>query len=339
MEKPATSTATKAIRIVGLVVLLALIVGAVFYWNPFWVNDQLIRYHLWRSNVRSEYIDAGPYRLHYFEATPSDGSPCTPLLLLHGLGSRGEDWSPMIPSLAAAGFHVYAPDLLGYGRSAKPAVPYSIALEEKTVLDFMHATHLTRVDLAGWSMGGWVAAKIALDQPAMVDRLVLYDAAGIIFIPSFARDAFVPTDAAGLDHLLALLTPNPPHLPAFAVRATLRRIKREGPIIQQSMDSMESGTDLLDTRLSAIQQPTLIMWGMSDTLIPPSVGLTMHKEIPNSVFEGVLGCGHLAPGECPVPVLAGTIEFLKANPPLQNIEKMLPGTDQGGHKPEAEGAR
>jgi pimeloyl-ACP methyl ester carboxylesterase len=340
VEKPATSTPMRAIRrIAGLLLLLVVVAGCVFYWNPLWVNDTLIRYHLWRSNVRSEYVEADGYRLHYFEAVPPDGSPGIPLLLLHGLGSRGEDWSPMIPTLASVGFHVYAPDLLGYGRSARPNVAYSISLEESVVVDFMQATNLSRADVAGWSMGGWIAAKLALDHPALIDRLVLYDSVGITFVPSFAPNAFVPTDAASLHRLLALLSPKPAVLPAFVVRATLRRVKSEGAIVQQTMNSMESGVDLLDTQLAGIQQPTLIMWGMSDMLIPPSVGETMHHDIHNSVFEGVTGCGHLAPGECPKPVLAGTIQFLKAHPPMQGGEKSLPGTGQGGQKPETEGAR
>jgi hypothetical protein len=51
----------------------------------------------------------------------------------------------------------------------------------------------------------------------------------------------------------------------------------------------------------------------------------MHREIPDSVFEGVTGCGHLAPSQCPRPVLEGTIQFLKAQPPMQGGEQMLAG--------------
>jgi pimeloyl-ACP methyl ester carboxylesterase len=309
------------LRIAGAILLVALTAGAVFYWNPLWVNDQHIRYRLWRAGVRSEYVNVRGDRIHYFEALPPDGSPGKPLLLIHGLGSRGEDWAPVIPSLAAAGFHVYAPDLLGFGRSDKPQWPCcSIELEEHDVTQFIWATHLapqnpvtgqpTPIDLAGWSMGGWIAAKLALDNPTWFDRLVLYDSAGITFQPSFPRTAFVPTDAAGLFRLQTLLSPHPAPFPSFVVRATLRRIARNGRIVQQSMDSMESGRDLLDTRLAAITQPTLIVWGAEDNLIPIAVGETMHRDISSSVFEAVPGCGHLAPSECPKPVLAATLQFL-----------------------------
>jgi pimeloyl-ACP methyl ester carboxylesterase len=320
----------------GTVLLLfAFVAGGTFYWNPLWVNDQQIRYRLWRAGVRGEYIFVDGHRIHTFEAVPPDGTLGKPLLLLHGLGSRGEDWAPLIPGLAAAGFHVYAPDLLGYGRSEKPQWPCcSIQVEEDIVLHFIQATGMAGadsagapkpIDLAGWSMGGWIAAKLALDEPEFFDRLVLYDSAGLTIHTNFPRDSFVPADAAGLGRLMALLMPHPRTLPGFVARATLRRLKSNGRIVQQTMDSMDTGASLLDARLGSIPQPTLIVWGAEDKLIPISIGETMHREITHSVFEGVEGCGHLAPSQCAKPVLAGTIQFLKANPPMQGGEQLLSG--------------
>jgi hypothetical protein len=86
------------LRVLGVVLLLAIVFCGVFYENPLWVNDQQIRLSLWRQGVRGGYIQAEGYRIHYFEAKPSDGSAATPLVLIHGLGSRGEDWAPLIPS-------------------------------------------------------------------------------------------------------------------------------------------------------------------------------------------------------------------------------------------------
>ena len=125
----------------------------------------------------------------------------TPLVLVHGLGARGEDWAAMIPALAAQGFHVYVPDLLGYGRSPKPDVDYSISLEEQTVAQFMQAMHVARADVGGWSMGGWIAMKLALDHPEMVDRLVIYDSAGTYFPATWEPDLFTPTMLAGVSEI------------------------------------------------------------------------------------------------------------------------------------------
>jgi pimeloyl-ACP methyl ester carboxylesterase len=313
-----------ALRVVALLVVVLVAAGLIFYRYPLWVADQQIRFHLWQEDVKSEYVEAGGYRLHYFEAFPGNGGGGTPLVLVHGLGARGEDWAAMIPALAARGFHVYVPDLLGYGRSPKPDVDYSISLQEQTVAEFMRAMHVPRADVGGWSMGGWVVMKLALDHPEMVDRLVIYDSAGVYFPATWEPELFTPADVVGVKKLMALLSPKPRPLPNFASEAALRKLERNAWVIRRSMTAMTSGRDLLDFRLQGITQPMLIVWGAQDDLIPLSAGEAIHKRVPQSVLNIVEGCGHLAPAECAGPVVDGTVEFLKAEPPMRGGEKTFP---------------
>jgi pimeloyl-ACP methyl ester carboxylesterase len=307
-----------ALRVVALLLLVVVVAGLIIYRYPLWVADQHTRFHLWRRGVKSEYVEAGGYRLHYFEAGPGDG---TPLVLVHGLGARGEDWGAMIPALAAQGFHVYVPDLLGYGRSPKPDVSYSISLEEQTVAEFMQAVHLAKADVGGWSMGGWVAMKLALDHPEMVDRLMVYDSAGVYFPATFAPDLFTPHDVAGVKELISMLTPNPRNIPDFVAEAMVRKLQRNAWVVNRSMSAMTAGKDLLDFRLHDISQPMLIVWGAKDELIPLASGETIHRSVPQSVLDIIAGCGHLAPAECEKPVLEGTVEFLRSQPPMRGGEK------------------
>jgi pimeloyl-ACP methyl ester carboxylesterase len=316
-----------ALRVVSLLVLLAIAAGVTFYRYPLWVADQQIRFRLWRAGVKSDYIEAGGYRLHYFEASPPNGGGM-PLVLVHGLGARGEDWAAMIPALAARGFHVYAPDLLGYGRSPRPDVDYSISLEEQTVVQFMQAMHVPRADVDGWSMGGWIAMKLALDHPEMVDRLVIDDSAGIYFPATWEADLFTPSDVAGVKKLIGMLTPNPHPLPDFAGEAALRKLQRNAWVVNRSMTAMTNGKDLLDFRLYKISQPMLIVWGAQDELIPLSVGETIHSKVPQSVLDIVEGCGHLAPAECARPVTEGTVEFLKAEPAMRGGKMIFPAAPE-----------
>jgi pimeloyl-ACP methyl ester carboxylesterase len=310
-----------ALRVVALLVLVAVAAGLIFYRHPLWVADQQIRFHLWRAGVKSEYVDAGGYRLHYFEASPANSQEGTPLVLVHGLGARGEDWAAMIPALAAQGFHVYVPDLLGYGRSPKPDVDYSISLEEQTVAQFMQAVHVPRADVGGWSMGGWIVMKMALDHPEIVDRLVIYDSAGVYFPATWDPELFTPADVVGVKRLIEMLTPKPRPLPGFAAEAALRKLEGNAWVIRRSMTAMTNGRDLLDFRLYQISQPMLIVWGARDDLIPLSVGESIHKSVPHSVLNVVEGCGHLAPAECPRPVIEGTVDFLKAQPAMHGGER------------------
>ena len=310
------------LRSVAFVLFLGLIFGVVFYANPIGVADQRVRFNLWRNGAHSRYIHVDGYRIHYFEAGPANGIP---LVLIHGLGSRGEDWATLIPSFTANGFHIYAPDLLGYGRSDHPDVDYSISLQEDIIVRFMQAVGIPKADVAGWSMGGWVAAKLTVDHPQLVDRLVLYDSAGIYFPATFDASLFTPTDRAGLDRLIAMLQPTPQPMPGFVAQASVEKLQRGAWVITRSVSGMFSGRDLLDFRLRSIARPTLIVWGSKDTLIPLSVGESMHHLIPNSSMTIIDGCGHLAPAQCSVPTLATTLRFLKSDPPLANQEQTLPG--------------
>ena len=304
-----------------ILLLLVVSLGVTFYANPIGVADERIRFNLWRAGIRSHSIEVEGYRIHYFEAGPADG---TPLVLIHGLGSRSEDWAPLLAPLAANGFHLFVPDLLGYGRSPTPDIDYSIASQSRLVVDFMQAAGIPKADVGGWSMGGWVAAKLTLDHPDLVDRLILYDSAGIYFPATFDASLFTPTDSAGVNHLLAMLEPDPTPMSGFIAQAAVEKLQRGAWVITRSVNAMTSGRDLLDFRLSAIRKPTLIVWGTRDVLIPPSVGESMHHLIPNSSMTLIEGCGHLAPAQCARPVLVTTLEFLKANPPLRNIEQTLP---------------
>ncbi len=296
--------------LIALVTLVLVVVG-VGYREPLWLIDQVVRLHLWRAGVESRYVTVDGERIHYLEARPAGAESGLPMVLVHGLGARSEDWSPMLTGLAKQGFHVYALDLLGYGRSARPGdASYSIAQEESVVGGFMRALGLPRADVAGWSMGGWVAMKLAMDEPAMVNRLVLFDSAGVYFPIESPETLFAPETPAQFRQLMAKLTPV--HMPDFFVADGVRRLRRNRWVIQRSLSAMKSGADLMDFRLTQIRQPTLIVWGADDTLIPPSVGEQLHRGIAGSSLTLLEGCGHLAPAQCARPAMAATVDFLRS---------------------------
>ena len=307
-----------------LMLLTVAIAALLFCQYPLRFALQQTRFHLWKSGVQSNYAEVDGYRLHYFEALPPHRAPDRPLLLIHGLGAKGEDWSPLIPGLAAQGFHVYAPDLLGYGRSPQPDVDYSIPLEEKLMADLLATLHVQQVDVVGWSMGGWIAMRLAADHPTLVTRLILADSAGTYFPTTFDATLFSPTDTSGLNHLMATMSPHRHPLPAFVARDALRFLKGNAWVIRRSMSAMSAGHDLMDFRLNEIHQPTLILWGGSDELIPLAVGERIHRSIPQSTLIILEGCGHLAPAECWRPFEQATLTFLTADQPPQGEEHHIP---------------
>jgi pimeloyl-ACP methyl ester carboxylesterase len=302
-------------RLLVIVVLLGIVLAAVFYWRPIWLQRQATHFGLFLSHVQSNYVLTPEGRVHYYEAESRIPGGGVPLVLIHGLGDRDESWAPMLKRLKRAGFHVYAPDLLGYGRSPRPAnSDYSIATQEKFVADFVQALGLQKTDLGGWSMGGWIALRLALDHPEMVDRVVVYDGAGLRYEQLAGTTMFHISDPAAMRRLIAALEPEAPRLPDFVVRDLVRQGTKNQWIVDRSVQSMLTGQGLVDADLPKIMEPLLIVWGSDDRLLPLSLAQQMHALDPRSELDVVEGCGHLAPRLCSARVASATADFLKSNP-------------------------
>jgi pimeloyl-ACP methyl ester carboxylesterase len=107
----------------------------------------------------------------FYECTGS-GSP---LVLIHGLGSSGDDWAFQREEFSRR-HTLILPDLRGSGRSAKPSGPYSIAQFAADLWALLDALAIESADLLGFSLGGAVAIEMALMRPAGVRRVVLCNA-------------------------------------------------------------------------------------------------------------------------------------------------------------------
>jgi len=298
-------------RALWVILTLLIALGAVCYWRPLWVVDRVTTAALRLAGVRSDYVRLGSYRIHYLV-----GGEGKPLVLVHGLGGRAQDWAPMIPSLMRHGYRVYAPDLLGFGKSDRPDVDYSIALQDEILEQFFQSQRIAQADLGGWSMGGWVVLRFTLGHPEQVRRLSVDDSAGIYFQRAFDPAIFHPKTVEQAESFLGWLTPQAGRIPRFIARDLIRETRSGAWVVDRAMKSFEAGTDLLDGKLQAIKAPVLIVWGQRDILIPLACGAEMHREIPQSLFEIFDGCGHLAPVACVNRILPETIRFLEAEPPL-----------------------
>ena len=224
-----------------VVMVWDVIFSIAFYRRPLWVIDEVLHARLWLAGIKSEFVTVGPYRVHYFV-----GGHGIPLLLIHGLGSRSEDWTPEMPDYAGKGFRVYAIDLLGCGRTDHPDIAYTIQQQTDLIHGFLDAVHVQQADVIGWSMGGWIALQFALQHPASVRRLVVMDSAGLSFQTELTPEIFEPRTVPELKRLEALFVPHPYALPGFFNRALLRAMQRNFFVVHRTVASMLSGKDLLD---------------------------------------------------------------------------------------------
>lgn len=248
---------------------------------------------------------------HYLE-----GGTGPPVVLIHGLGGQSLDWTALLQDLVRAGYHVYAPDLPGFGRSSRPPDrTYSVREQATFVESFLRALGLQRVALVGISMGGWISATVALEEPVVVERLVLLDSAGFPFRLSFDPGLFAPRTPSQVDALLALLMPRPEPIPAFLKEDVVRHMSDRRWVVERALVSMRDGGDLLDQRLSSLKQPLLLIWGKQDAVTPLALGEAMHRAVPGSVLEVFDGCGHLAAMTCVERIRPRLMDFLAGKGP------------------------
>ena len=201
-----------------------------------------------------------------------------------------------------------------------------LSTEERIVSGFADTLKLQKPDVAGWSMGGWIAAKLALDEPAKVRRLLLFDTAGVYMNVDFPFTLFSPSNRQEFDALVDRIEPNHHyvHVPAFTIPGLLRNFQRGRWFVNSSLSSMLDGREILDFRLHQLKMPVLVVWGTEDKLTPLAGGERIHSLVPQSVLVELHGCGHLAIAECASTGIPPVIRFLDADPPLPPSVTVLP---------------
>ena len=288
---------------------VALIVGLGFWLRPVTYFDMTMYAREALNGIDNRTVTVAGHQMHYEVQGPANGPV---VVLIHGLGGRAEDWHNLSPYLAKAGYRVYMPDLFGYGRSEKPAdFSYSVRNEAGAVVGFLDAMGLKQVDLSGWSMGGWIAQIVADTHPERVNRLMLFDSAGLYAKPNWDTNLFIAKTPADLTQLEALLMPNPPAIPGFVARDILRLTRQRAWIIQRALSTMLTGQDATDNLLPRLKMPVLILWGEKDQITPLEQGQKMHVLVPQSELDVFNGCGHLAPQQCTGEMGPRVVEFLK----------------------------
>ncbi len=120
----------------------------------------------------AHYIEVGGLRMHYVDEGPADADP---VLLLHGEPSWSYLYRKMVPPLAAAGHRVVAPDLIGFGKSDKPATQsdYSYAGHVAWMRQFIEALDLDRITLFCQDWGSLIGLRVAAENQQRFARIAL----------------------------------------------------------------------------------------------------------------------------------------------------------------------
>lgn len=117
------------------------------------------------------YVEVDGLRIHYVDEGPADAEP---VLLLHGEPSWSYLYRKMIPVITAAGYRAIVPDLVGFGRSDKPAQreDYTYQRHVDWITGFIEALDLRNITLVGQDWGGLIGLRVAAEQEGRFARIV-----------------------------------------------------------------------------------------------------------------------------------------------------------------------
>ncbi len=252
-----------------------------------------------------------------------------PIVFIHGLAGCWQNWLEQLPALAAS-HRVVALDLPGFGASPMPREKITISSYARAVDRAMEALGLGAAAVVGNSMGGFVAAELAIAFPQRVERALLVSPAGIstfgnrfglrwapwlrrLQAPLALQMRWASANADLLMHkpslrqlILGGVASYPGRLPAALVAEQLRGAGKPGFV-----DAFEALLDYdFRDRLPEIVCPTLVVWGEDDQLVPVRDADVYTELIPNARKAIFKDTGHVAMLERPARFNALLEKFL-----------------------------
>lgn len=256
-----------------------------------------------------EYLQVGGLSVRYYDAGSGE-----PVLLIHGLGGSIESWTSNTGELAKS-LRVIAVDLPGFGFSDKPKMSYTIKFYREFVAQFLKLLQLEQVSIVGSSLGGHVAAEVAINNPELVKRLVMISPPGALprsfkGTPALMRYAKV-IKAKSVQQVKQALSAVD-NKPVDDSYAQIVYEKMSMPGAREAFLSALLGSTKaprLNNSLQKIKAPTLLLWGKEDIMIPVKFAEPFIK-MKNCRIVMLESCGHRAHADRPALFNKIVIDFL-----------------------------
>jgi pimeloyl-ACP methyl ester carboxylesterase len=288
--------------------------------------------------VRSRYVTTNGIRLFCLEAGP----PAGPLvLLLHGFPELAYSWRYQVAALGAAGFHVVAPDLPGYGRSDKPDVTYDCDWIDATLMGVVDAYGADRVVIAGHDWGGILVWTMARQYPDRIAGVIGVNTPDLPRSPvppvALLRQIFVDTPiyiiqfqergiaewvlgtwGRGSDDFVEMIfgatTQNADAFPPDVLDVYKDAFRPQGaltPPIEyyRNMDRNWELTAAIADR--KIEVPCLMISAADDPVLTPAMTAGMEERVPNLDRVVIEQCGHWTQQERPAETSAAMLAYLQ----------------------------
>jgi pimeloyl-ACP methyl ester carboxylesterase len=314
-------------RIIGKTLLALsalLVVAALAFIGANWAPDQPASALAGKwAQPPSRFLDLRGMKVHIRDQGPRTDP--TPLILIHGTSASLHTWDGWATLLAPTR-RVITMDLPGFGLTGpSPDQDYTPEAYARFITQLMDALAIQHAILAGNSLGGGIAWVTAVTAPDRVAKLILIDSVGFpetpIAMPIGFRLASQPWLAPLFNHILPRgiiqaslqsVYANPSLVTPALVDEYFDMTTRAGNREALTQHMGETDFTALQPRIATIKQPTLILWGAEDRLIPPANAALFHQAIAGSVMVILPNLGHVPQEENPAASLAAARAFIDA---------------------------
>ena len=299
-------------------VFLIVVILVLFGYGDKPINELKQKY----AQAPSVFIAVDGMDVHYRDE--GNMADSLPLVLIHGTGSSLHTFDGWAAALKV-NKRVIRMDIPAFGLTGPfNNRQYSIAHYVDFIHSFLLAVGIKKCILAGNSLGGQIAWNFTAHFPDMVQKLVLIDAAGYPLQSKSVPIAFKMARTPVLKNIMTFVTPR------FLVKASVENVYADKTIItdelvnryfdltlrkgnrQALVDRLNLAEDSSDVALiKNITQPTLILWGQQDLLIPLTIANRFHNDLPNDTLVIFKNMGHVPMEENPQESLVPLVEFLK----------------------------
>lgn len=273
----------------------------------------------------SDFVEVKGQLVHLRDEGPRDDP--VPIVLIHGTSASLHTWEGWVGALKGQR-RVISFDLPGFGLTGPfagqyPADDYRGDALARFVIDLLDERRIERAVLAGNSLGGEVAWRVASLAPQRVDRLVLVDASGYDFepidLPVGFRLSRLPVVGALSEWFLPRgvvedsvrsVYGEPSRVSSALVDRYFELTLREGNrhALRLRMQQLQMGEDV--ARIAALKVPTLVVWGGRDRLIPTPIAQNFTRDIAGSRLVVFPQLGHVPHEEDPAATVAVVKDFL-----------------------------
>lgn len=259
-------------------------------------------------------LENSPHQvINYLDENPS-GTPS--ILLLHGLGVNCHSWQLQMEGLIHENFRVLAPDIPGFGKSTYQGGETSVSRMADSIVYLLKKICIDRVHAVGISMGGTIAVQLALDNPDLIDKLILvntfarlpnadprvwpYFILRVIIVHTFGINTQARLVAKrifphpGQEELRTTVIEQICQADKKGYRATMRALARFN----------------VEERLCKIKHKTLVITVANDTTVPPKYQRMLVDEIPYSRQIIFPGSGHAVSVDNPDTFNKAIVNFI-----------------------------